>query len=689
LGGDVTHRLAVVLPGTTVARGAIQAYIDTQQMVAGAGLTGRAANFQPWVRVGETSTTSFATSFAVSPPIFRSTSLAGDVNVVGNLNLFPSASGTLEVLAAGAVVGMNPAGNTTPAAAAQQTKGWISSRINVSDAEPLTLPGTSSPFGYQTVAGRTQALSSTQTGFLATVTNAFAETGSFTGVAASSSFQRALHDSSVLHGGSTEPVRIFAGTGDVSGLTLFTPKFANVFAGRDITDVAFYLQNASPDSISIVSAGRDVIPYNENAERRALATNAALGNTLLDPLQSTVLITATGAPLQTRVIAGDIQISGGGVLEVLAGRNLDLGTGPNFLDGTGVGITSIGNARNPFLPFFGAEIIALAGVPGRDGGAAVGLLGSVLNLEGFAAATSDLGDTPEHQAIAALAEFFAILQASGLESAETGSYASAFAAIAEVFGDAGEEGEILTRSRDIRTTRRGGITLAAPGGGLAMASNIFGNPLTPPGIVTEYGGPISIFTNGDVDIGQARIFTLRGGDLTIWSSTGDIAAGTAPKTVVTAPPTRVLVDTTSADVQTDLGGLATGGGIGVLASIEGVEPGDVTLLAPQGTVDAGDAGIRATGDITIAATAVLNADNIAAGGTSTGVPTAPPVAAPNIGGLSSAASTSGAATSAATQVADSARPTPTPTDEPPSVVEVEILGYGGGDDEEEEPAPSS
>ena len=212
-----------------------------------------------------------------------------------------------------------------------------------------------------------------------------------------------------------------------------------------------------------------------------------------------------------------------------------------------------------------------------------------------------------------------------------------------------------------------------------MASDIFGNPLTPPGIVTEYGGEVSIFTQGDVDIGQARIFTLRGGDVTIWSSAGDIAAGTSPKTVVTAPPTRVLIDSTSADVQTDLGGLATGGGIGVLASVEGVEEGDVFLIAPGGTVDAGDAGIRATGDITIAAVSVLNADNISAGGASVGVPTTAVVAAPNIAGLSSASSSTGAANSAATQVANQARPQPTP-EETPSVIAVEVLGYGGGED---------
>lgn len=59
--------------------------------------------------------------------------------------------------------------------------------------------------------------------------------------------------------------------------------------------------------------------------------------------------------------AGDIQISGPGTLEVLAGRNIDLG-GRGHGDGTGVGITSVGNARNPYLAFAGADIVVAAGI---------------------------------------------------------------------------------------------------------------------------------------------------------------------------------------------------------------------------------------------------------------------------------------------------------------------------------------
>lgn len=58
----------------------------------------------------------------------------------------------------------------------------------------------------------------------------------------------------------------------------------------------------------------------------------------------------------------------------------------------------------------------------------------------------------------------------------------------------------------------------------------------------------------------------------------------------------------------------------------------IYLLAPAGTVDAGDAGVRAAGDIFVAAAQVANADNFKVGGTAIGVPSlssTPTVALPS------------------------------------------------------------
>jgi hypothetical protein len=194
---------------------------------------------------------------------------------------------------------------------------------------------------------------------------------------------------------------------------------------------------------------------------------------------------------------------------------------------------------------------------------------------------------------------------------------------------------------------------------------------------------VNIFTSKDVSLGIGRIFTLLGGDIMIWSDKGNIAAGSSAKTVAAAPPTRVLCDPQSGDILTDLAGLATGGGIGVLATTKNVPPGNVDLIAPTGVIDAGDAGIRSTGNLNLAATKVLNADNIAASGNTAGAPSTAtaPVAAPVAvapPSSAAAAANNAAAESASKQTASNDAPEP-----PPSIIDVEILGYGGGDEESE------
>ena len=670
-GGSITHRLAVTLPDRSATSLLDAAYENSAISDDSAG------NFRPWLRIAETLRSNFLTATTVSLPVLKSTAFGGDINLVGSLNLFPSSQGGLEFLTTGSLNGLNPSG-VDPMVKGKSVQGtaWITSTINLSDANPENLSGILTPYSIQSALNSRTALIllGAEINPFENLNRAFEETGSFIGDKASIDIKSALHSPTPLHSNNPAPLRLYSAGGDLSGVTLYSAKKVQTIAMRDITDIEFYLQHTGEKDISTVSAGRDVIPFNENYPRRATATDRSLGNFIVR--NSALKVTDD---IQTAARAGDIQIGGLGVLEVLAGRNVDLGTGPNLVDGRGKGITSIGRSRNPFLPFEGAELVVLAGVGGTSGGPAIGLTKSILN---FSALTSGMPAT-EFAAVTALKGLFVELARIGESALESGDYSEGYALVNKLFGSTASTGDLFTRARDIRTANGGSITIAAPGGGVTMASDIFGNPLTPPGIVTEYGGAVSILTDGDVNIGQARIFTLRGGDLTIWSSNGDIAAGNAPKTVVTAPPTRVLIDATSADIQTDLGGLATGGGIGVLAAVEGVEEGAVNLIAPGGTVDAGDAGIRATGDIKIAAAAVVNADNISAGGTTAGAPSSPSVAAPNIGGLTSGASSSAAASSAASQVSQQSAPQEKPVDEAPSLITVEVLGYGGGDSSSE------
>jgi hypothetical protein len=396
----------------------------------------------------------------------------------------------------------------------------------------------------------------------------------------------------------------------------------------------------------------------------------------------------------------------------LAGRNLDLGIGNNNPDGTGLGITSIGNGRNPNLPFVGADIIAGAGTDVAAGG----LKNGSLNFDGFVsqflnpdsapaessrylpevatllrlnnASDAETWDafnqlTSEEQDQTALQLFYLVLRDAGRDHNDPdtpgfNNFDAANAAIAALFPGDQWLGDISLTSREIKTKNGGNISLFAPGGAITVGFDVGANQAVDQGILTEHGGNISMYSQGSVTLGTSRIFTLRGGNEIIYSALGDIAAGVSSKTVQAAPPTRVLIDPQSADVQTDLAGLATGGGIGVLESVAGVPPGDVDLIAPTGTVDAGDAGIRVSGNLNISAVLILNATNIQVGGTSVGTPV---VAAPNLAGLTAASNSTGATANAAVEAAQQGRSETTQNDVP-SIVTVEVLGYGGGDDED-------
>ena len=677
VGGSVTLRESTTLPvaGAGSSTNILYAWIDRQQILRTTPVS--ASYYQPWLRLAETSASPFSTLISLVPPTLDVTSFASDINLVGNLTLFPSPTGNLELLAGGAINGLRQNGRVTFNGTSTS---WGSSRINVSDADPDAIPGITSPYGYTALVGFDQSLArSTRSTFLDFVNKLFRETGATQGAQAILQVKQALHDAGLLHRDDEKPVRLYAGEGDISGLTLFSPKEALIYAARDIVDASFHLQNVRATDTSVVAAGRDIIPSNANSLLRLLAN--ATGN-----------VVNSDSPAN----AGDIQISGPGTLQVLAGRTLDLGTGAELADGTAAGIISIGNARNPALSATGANLIIGAGV--KD---STSLANSSLDFGAFitkyvitpegAAYLKELAPgvdfaslNEEDQARLALGVFYLILRDAGRHYAENGNYDSALAAIKVLIGDEPAPGDILTRGRSIRTTRGGAINLLTPGGGLTLANTAIGNPQSPPGIITESGGDIFTFANNDVNIGIGRIFTLRGGNQVIWSTKGDIAAGSSSKTVTSASPTRVLIDPQSAAVQTDLAGLATGGGIGALATVVGVPLGDVDLVAPEGTVDAGDAGIRVSGNLNIAAAQVLNAGNIAVGGSSAGTPAAP--SAPNISTVTNASNVAAAAgeTAATPQSTTQAPETESVVEDIEAVVTVEVLGYSDDEEEDEE-----
>lgn len=643
IGGDLTLRQSAYLDGSVAPL--LQIWARRHQLLS----TSSSAFHQPWLRLAEETDQPFRVSSGLLPPRVEAVAFSGDIALGGALTLSPAARGSLDLLASGSIAGLRPAGRV------DSTVRWTPAWVNVSDSDPGAIPGVARPFGYQTIAGTSQgAALTTQPDFLFFLNALFAETGATSGSEAVLQRKQSRHAPGLLHAGDPEPVRLFAGAGDISGVTLFSPKFTEVRAGRDIADVAFYIQNLSSSDTSVVQSGRDILLFNANSPLRG-AANAA-GNL---PVEG-------GGPL-----AGDVQISGPGLLVVNAGRTIDLGTGDGGADGTGAGITSVGNARNPYLPFGGAEILLAAGLRLDD------------------VPWEDLGAEGEDRR-AAVQAFFDVLRDAGRQAAlnPTRGYNAAFSIIGQLFQPS-TGGGILARSRDVRTRNGGDISVFIPRGGLSLASSSLSQSLTPPGIITESGGNISIFADRDVDIGIGRIFTLRGGDILIWSSRGNIAAGAAAKTVQSAPPTRVLLDPQSAAVQTDLAGLATGGGIGVLATVADTSPGDVDLVAPSGVVDAGDAGIRVTGNLNIAATEVRNAGNIRVGGASAGVPSAAPAAAAVRVAAPASSSAAAAASASAQEIAAQVSNNPAPTVETPSLISVEVLGYGGPAVEEDEDIPAT
>ncbi|MBT9463066.1 filamentous haemagglutinin family protein [Hydrogenophaga sp.] len=585
------------------------------------------------------------------PSSLSTTAFQGSVSIgtnTRNLTMSPSATGQLSVLAAQSV--------------------QVNSTLTMGDQDPALVPSPLRP--ANTVNPTTSELL-------------------IPGLIVNPEDPAAIDHASVpVHTGDTTPARLYAVQGDVSGFYdsrsehlyggVTAPKATLVRAGRDVKDFNLVVQHSSASEVSRVEAGRDVKFSGVNRRDNS-----------------------------------KIWIGGQGRLEVNAGRNIDLGTSG--------GVVSRGDLDNNNLAASGADLQLLAGSgpAGVDYTAAVNRLAARLQAEpgstthlwlarwlagddtlsasaapGAVQAVAAL--TPEAQRERVRSMVFTALRTTGRDSNQVssgfaGDYGRGYAALEVLFpgvsdttaGGAGAAyvGNIDLFASRIKTERNGNIEFLIPGGNLIVGlantpADLVKTGSNVLGIVAAAEGTVRGFARDDMLVNQSRILTVGGGDVLLWSSEGDIDAGKGKKTATAVPPPLISVDD-EGNVTQVLQGAVSGSGIGALSS-GGVVAGDVDLIAPKGTVNAGDAGIRA-GNLNIAALVVLGADNISVSGTSAGTPIADTSA---VTAASSGATSGGddtgkvveALNQAAAESAKAAQEMASAMR--PSVVRVDVLGFG-------------
>jgi hypothetical protein len=159
------------------------------------------------------------------------------------------------------------------------------------------------------------------------------------------------------------------------------------------------------------------------------------------------------------------------------------------------------------------------------------------------------------------------------------------------------------------------------------------------GISTDFGGPVNIFAEGDINVLESRVLTKFGGDVLAWSDYGNINAGRGSKTTVSASPPQRIWDETLQMYVTQPVAVAVGSGIRTLTydpdgsegPKEAPPAGDAYIIAPSGIIDAGEAGISAE-NLFLGAREVRNIQNIEVAGISVGVSLTPDTAG-SIGAL--------------------------------------------------------
>ncbi|WP_339473253.1 filamentous hemagglutinin family protein [Pseudomonas fluorescens] len=444
------------------------------------------------------------------------------------------------------------------------------------------------------------------------------------------------------------PVWMLAGrdivaSGTYLGQPTAVPNEVLSYSGEEIRSTGNLFVHNRPNDVSRVSAGRDILYSNFDIAGPGVLDVSAGRNILMEDRAS---ITSIGP-----VLAGDSRPGASVVLQAGVGAQ-----GPDYSRF----IARYLNPQNLANPD-----ASLNGQPGKVVKTYLDELQSWLTLGYGFSGSADQAQAffaalpSTEQAIFARQVYFAELRAGGLEyndvdGPRTGSYLRGRNAITALFPTTDVAGNSIRYDGDItlyggagvKTLFGGDIQMLTPGGGQVFGIEGAAPPSTA-GIITQGSGNIQLYSQGSILLGQSRIMTTFGGSILGWSAEGDINAGRGSKTTVVYTPPKRVYDTWG-NVTLSPSVPSTGAGIATLNPIAEVAPGDIDLIAPLGTIDAGEAGIRVSGNVNIAALTVVNAANISVQGKATGVPV---VSAVNTGAITSASSAASSATQAAEDVA--------------------------------------
>lgn len=481
------------------------------------------------------------------------------------------------------------------------------------------------------------------------------------------------------------PSRFYAVQGDIIGLATGARRTLNpnagqrtqlnwfeaagavqLRAGRDILGVSMTALNTAPTDITVAAAGRDIVHLNANI--------AGPGNTEISAGRQLRQEDAGSIVSLGGIVQGDTR-PGASIALTAGNQQIDFAAlRARYLDPVNLADPAQSLASQPgkAVKVYNQELKQW--LQQRFGVAADG--------DGALAAFDALPQ--EQQRIFLRQVYYAELREGGREYTDAegprfGSYLRGREAIATLMPDRNAAGATIDRTGDIvmyggsgvRTEAGGNIELMAPGGQIVIGVQGAVPPASA-GLVTQGQGDIRLFSQDSVLLGLSRVMTTFGGDILAWSEQGDINAGRGSQTTLLYTPPRRVYDGWG-NVILSPQAPASGAGIATLNPIAEVRPGDVDLIAPLGTIDAGEAGIRVSGNINLAALQVLNAANIQVQGESKGLPV---LATVNVNALASASAAANSASQAAQDVMrksqDDARRNQ------PSVISVQILGFGSG-----------